>query len=157
MEGNYLSSQERKTIQQTNNNPTKEARVYIQELGTYLYVTMVQNSPSVLSLGLCDELGFSHSWEGGGTNKGKKTITCCTDDFVPHVAVTHQKVSSPGKHDPARINLCKIQKWRKPRRNCGNPSLKVQKQRCSIGQATTSIRTRSWERSYCAKQDLPRL
>ena len=38
--------------------PPKEEKVYIQDLGTYLYVKLVEDYFSVLSLGrLCDELG----------------------------------------------------------------------------------------------------
>ena len=42
---------------------TKEAKVHIQKLGTYLYVKLVEDFPSALSLGrLCDEFGYSYSW-----------------------------------------------------------------------------------------------
>ena len=41
-----------------------EAKVYIQALGTHLYVRLVEEFRSVLSLGrLCDALGYPHSWQ----------------------------------------------------------------------------------------------
>ena len=86
---------------------TKEARVfYIQELGTHLYDKFVEVSHSVLSHGrLCDELEYSNSWQPVGNPmlmKGKKIITCCTDNFVPLVAVTQQKAAPCSRHDCAR-------------------------------------------------------
>ena len=68
-----LIGQERKNIRNREDNleiqtangivrSTKEAKVFIQELGTYFYAKLVEDYPSVLSLGrLCDELGYSYS------------------------------------------------------------------------------------------------
>ena len=81
--GHSVSSQERKSVRQTNIHltasgivrSTKEARVYIQELGTYSYVKFVEDSPSVLSLRrLCGELECSYSWQPGGnpTQKARR-------------------------------------------------------------------------------------
>ena len=57
--------------------------------------TLVEDSPSVLSLGrLCNELGYSCSWPSGETrrlSKGKKVIGCNIENFDPVVAVTKQK------------------------------------------------------------------
>ena len=67
----------------------KQARrvTYILELRTYLHGKFVEGSPSMLSLGrLRDELGFSHWWQPGENperTEGKRTITCCPDNFVP--------------------------------------------------------------------------
>ena len=87
---------------------TKEARVYIQELGTFLYVKFVEGSPSAMSLGrLCDGLEYSHSWQAGGNStptEGEKNITCCSDTFVPRVAVAHQKVNPSIRHDSREEN-----------------------------------------------------
>ena len=49
---------------------TKVARVYIQELGTFLHLKLVESSPQVLSLGLvCDEFGYSNSCQLGDIPK----------------------------------------------------------------------------------------
>ena len=94
----------------------KEARAHIQELGACLCVKLVVDSISVVSLGrLCDELGYSGSWQIGGTpagTKGKKTNAFCTDDVAPLVAVSQQKVTPSTRHDPARENLVLGEKWR---------------------------------------------
>ena len=36
--------------------------------------------------------------------KGKRTITCCTNNSVPLVAVTQQKASLSTRHDPTKEN-----------------------------------------------------
>ena len=63
------------------------------------------NSLSVQSLGRrCDELGYSCSWQTGGNptlTNGERTIKCCTDNFVPLVAVTQQIATPSVRHDPA--------------------------------------------------------
>ena len=62
MMGEVFSTQEKKNLRQTKNcfeiqtasgivRSTKEARAHIQELGTHLYVVLVENSPSIVSLG----------------------------------------------------------------------------------------------------------
>ena len=62
----------------------------------------------MLSLGrVCDEFGCSKFWQPGGNptlTTGKKTIKCCTDNFVLLVAVTLQKIAPSTRHDPARVN-----------------------------------------------------
>ena len=82
---------------------TEEARVHIRELGTHLSVKLVEDSPSVLSLGrLCDELETSHSWQTGGNrtlSKGKHSVTCGTINFVLSVAVIqHSLFQVSGLH-----------------------------------------------------------
>ena len=37
--------------------------------------------------------------------KGKKTITCFAENFVPLVAVTQQKVTPSARHDHGRGNF----------------------------------------------------
>ena len=102
-----LTSQERE-IKKTNSYPEiltasgivrsiKEAKVYIPEVGTNFYVKLVDDSPSVLSLARQNvELGYSYSWQPGENpkfTKGNKTITGCTDNFVPIVVVTPQNAT----------------------------------------------------------------
>ena len=76
---------------------TKMAKAYMQELGFYLYVKLVEDSlPVLLFTRLCDALGWSCSWhpkENPKLTKGKKTITCWTGNFVPLVAVTKHEVT----------------------------------------------------------------
>ena len=107
---------------------TKEATEYIQELDIHVYVTLVEDSPSVLSLGrLYDELGCSKSWQTGGDptmTKDKKTITCCIDNFVPLVAVTHQNLLHLPDTTPRGEILCQVRKWRKQCSNCWNTAVK---------------------------------
>ena len=107
-----LNHKERKTIRlsntirdiQTANGivvSDTEAKVYIKELGAYLGVHLVKDSPAVLSLGsLCDEHGCSYSWLPGETprlSRGKKVIECSIENFVPAVAVTQQNAVPPIK------------------------------------------------------------
>ena len=67
--------------------PRVASSVPRQELGTRLCVKWVEDSPSVLSLGrLCDEwevfLLLATRRKPPTQTKGKKTILCCTDNFV---------------------------------------------------------------------------
>ena len=44
----------------------EEATVYVKELDIFLTMKVVENTPSVLSLGkLCDEHGYSYEWING--------------------------------------------------------------------------------------------
>ena len=60
----------------------------------------------------CDDLGCCYSWQPGESPKrtnGKKTTTCCTDNFVPVVAVAEHTTAPPldtsaPRHDTARGN-----------------------------------------------------
>ena len=70
-----------------------QAKVYIKENCAFLWVHLVFDSQSVLSLGrLCRELGY-HSWTTGGTEypKVKRMIECSIEIFVPLVAATKHK------------------------------------------------------------------
>ena len=62
MRESSVTSQERQSIRKTKSyleirtanvvvRSTKDAKVYFQELGTYSYVKLVEDSPSALSLG----------------------------------------------------------------------------------------------------------
>ena len=44
----------------------EEAIVYVKELGMFLTMKVLENTPAVLSLGkLCDENGYSYEWING--------------------------------------------------------------------------------------------
>ena len=67
----------------------EEATVYVKELGFFLTVKVLENTPAVLSLGkLCDENGYSYEWINGQNphliKKGIR-IPCNTEKFVPVV------------------------------------------------------------------------
>ena len=85
----------------------EKSTVCIQELGTYLCVKLAEDSLSVVVFYDC-----AMNWclptlgnQEDASNYGRKTITCCTDNFVPHVAVTQQKVTPSVRHDRARRTL----------------------------------------------------
>ena len=97
--------QGKKTIRQSSTNldiliasgvvvSDTQAKVYIKELGAYLWVHLVENLPSMLSMGrLCNEVGYSCSWPSGETprlSKGKKVIECGIENNVFVVAVIKQ-------------------------------------------------------------------
>ena len=47
----------------------EEATVYVKELGLFLTMKVLENTPAVLSLGtLCDENGYSYEWINGQKN-----------------------------------------------------------------------------------------
>ena len=109
----------------------KQARrvTYILELRTYLHGKFVEGSHSMLSLGrLCDELGFSHWWQPGGNperTEGKRTITCCPDNFVPcrgHKARSYSVIGHNSTWHDAAGTLCQGRKWRGLCLDCWNPS-----------------------------------
>ena len=54
----------------------EEATVYVKEMEKFLTVTVLENSPAVLSLGkLCDEHGYSYEWiKGQKPHLIKKTV-----------------------------------------------------------------------------------
>ena len=44
----------------------EEATVYVKELGIFLTMKVLENTPAVLSFGkLCDENGYSYEWING--------------------------------------------------------------------------------------------
>ena len=67
----------------------EEATVYVRELGIFLTMKVLEDTPAVLSLGkLCDEHGCSYEWINGQKphliNNGIR-IQCNTENFVPIV------------------------------------------------------------------------
>ena len=67
----------------------EEATVYIKELGIFLTMELLEDTPAVLSLGkLCDEHGYSYEWINGQKPhliKDGIRIMCNTENFVPIV------------------------------------------------------------------------
>ena len=67
----------------------EEAIVYVKELGIFLTMKVLENTPAVLSLGkLCDENGYSYEWINGQEPhliKDGIRIICNTENFVPIV------------------------------------------------------------------------
>ena len=67
----------------------EEAIVYVKELGTFLTMKVLENTPAVLSLAkLCDENGYSYEWINGQKPlliKDGIRIICNTENFVPIV------------------------------------------------------------------------
>ena len=67
----------------------EEAIVYVKELGIFLTMEVLENTPAVLSLGkLCDENGYSYEWINGQKPhliKDGIRIICNKENFVPIV------------------------------------------------------------------------
>ena len=67
----------------------EEAIVYVKELGIFLTMKVLENTPAVLSFGkLCDENGYSYEWINGQKPhliKDGIRIICNTENFVPIV------------------------------------------------------------------------
>ena len=63
--------------------------MYVKELGIFLTMKVLDNTPAVLSLGkLCDENGYSYEWINGQKPhliKDGIRIICNTENFVPIV------------------------------------------------------------------------
>ena len=63
--------------------------MYVKELGIFLTMKVLENTPAVLSLGkLCDENGHSYEWINGQKPyliKDGIRIICNTENFVPVV------------------------------------------------------------------------
>ena len=64
--------------------------MYVKELGIFLTMKVLENTPAVLSLGkLCDENGYSYEWINGQKPhliKNGIRLPCNTENFVPMVA-----------------------------------------------------------------------
>ena len=69
----------------------EEAAVYIKELGVFLTMEVLDDTPAVLSLGkLCDEHGCSYEWINGQKPhliENGIRIQCHTENFVPIVVL----------------------------------------------------------------------
>ena len=63
--------------------------MYVKELGKFLTMKVLENTPAVLSLGkLCDENGYSYEWINGQKPhliKNGIRIPCNTENFAPIV------------------------------------------------------------------------
>ena len=87
----------------------EEAIVYVKELGIFLTVKVLDNTPAVLSLGkLCDENGYSYEWINGQKPhliKDGIRIICNTENFVPIVVPglsSSSSASSPTSRTPMK-------------------------------------------------------
>ena len=80
----------------------EEATVYVKELGIFLDMKVLENTPAVLSLGkLCDENGYSYEWINGQKThliKNGIRIQCNTENFVPIVVPGLSSSSSSSSH-----------------------------------------------------------
>ena len=83
----------------------EEATVYVKELGIFLTMTVLENTPAVLSLGkLCDENGYSYEWINGRKPhliKNGIRIPCNTENFVP-IVVPGLSSSSSGSSSTSK-------------------------------------------------------
>ena len=80
----------------------EEAAVFVKELGKFLTMKVLENTPAVLSLGkLCDENGYSYEWINGQKPhliKNRIRIICNTENFVPIVVPGLSTSSSSSSH-----------------------------------------------------------
>ena len=87
----------------------EEATVYVKELGIFLTMKVLENTPAVLlSLGkLCDENGYSYEWINGQKPhliKDGIRIMCNTENFVP-IVVPGLSSSSSGSSSTSKTPL----------------------------------------------------
>ena len=86
----------------------EEAIVYVKELGIFLTLKVLDNTPAVLSLGkLCDENGYSYEWINGQKPhliKDWIRIICNTENFVP-IVVPGLSSSSSGSSSTLRTTM----------------------------------------------------
>ena len=86
----------------------EEAIVYVKELGIFLTMKVLENTPAVLSLRkLCDENGYSYEWINGQKPhliKNGIRIICNTENFVP-IVVPGLSSSSSGSSSTLRTPL----------------------------------------------------
>ena len=84
----------------------EEATVCVQELDIFLIMTVLENTPAVLSLGkLCDENGYSFEWINGQKPhliKNRIRIICNAENFVP-IVVPGLSTSSSSGSDPVNF------------------------------------------------------
>ena len=83
----------------------EEATVYVKELDIFLTMKVLENSPTVLSLGkFFDENGYSFEWINGQKPyliKNGMRIPCNTENFVP-IVVPGLSSSSPGSSSTSK-------------------------------------------------------
>ena len=86
----------------------EEATVHVKELDIFLTMTVLENTPAVLSLGkLCDENGYSYEWINGQKPhliKNGIRIICNTENFVP-IVVPGLSSSSSGSSSTSRTPM----------------------------------------------------
>ena len=86
----------------------EEAIVYVKELGIFLTMKTLENTPAMLSLGkLCDENGYSYEWINGQKPhliKDGIRIICNTENFVP-IVVPGLSSSSSGSSSTSRTPM----------------------------------------------------
>ena len=79
--------------------------MYVKELGIFLTMKVLENTPAVLSLGkLCDENGYSYEWINGQKPhliKNGIRIPCSTENFVP-IVVPGLSSSSSGSSSTSK-------------------------------------------------------
>ena len=82
--------------------------MYVKELGIFLTMKVLENTPAVLSLGkLCDENGYSYEWISGQKPhliKNGIRIICNTENFVP-IVVPGLSSSSSGSSSTSRTPM----------------------------------------------------
>ena len=80
----------------------EEAIVYVKELGIFLTMKVLENTPAAFALEkLCDENGYSYEWINGQKPhliKNGTRIPCNTENFVPIVVPGLSTSSSSGSH-----------------------------------------------------------
>ena len=88
----------------------KRQRLYVKELGIFLTMKVLDDTPAVLSLGkLCDENGYSYEWINGQKPhliKNGIRIPCNTENFVPIVVPglsSSSSGSSSTSQTPSRL------------------------------------------------------
>ena len=84
----------------------EEATVYVKELDMFLTMKVLENTPSVLSLGkVCDENGYSYEWINGQKPhliKNGIRIPCNPGDFFPIVVPGLSSSSSGSESSTSR-------------------------------------------------------
>ena len=90
----------------------EEATVCVKELGIFLTMKVLENTPAVLSLGkLCDENGYSYEWINGQKPhliKNGTRIICNTENFANQNPKPNEKEPKIERDDP----LCsEIPEW----------------------------------------------
>ena len=86
----------------------EEATVYVKELGIFLTMKVLENTPAVLSLGkLCEDHGYTYEWINGQKPhliKDGIRMMCNTENFVP-IVVPGLSSSSSGSSSTSKTPL----------------------------------------------------
>ena len=126
----------------------EEATVYVKELGIFLTMKVLENTPAVLSLGkLCDENGYSCEWTNSRKPhfiKDEIKIQCDTENFVP-IVVPGLSTSSSSSSLPSTSMTPSRQE-----RHCSTSSSSS-----SSSPTTTSSDTETREREDRTESDTP--